>query len=159
MHIRLAQNPADYVTFGALVQEYLASLDFTVDFQDIEGELLQLAATYGPPGRGVALVAETDSGQLVGITGLRDLGHDRAELKRMYVQPAWQGCGLGRALGTRAIEEALVLGCARIRLDPLARMEAAMGLYRSLGFREIPAYCVNPLPDALFFELTLQIDA
>jgi ribosomal protein S18 acetylase RimI-like enzyme len=33
-------------------------------------------------------------------------------------------------------------------------MEGAIGLYRSLGFREIPAYGDNP-PEAICFELPL----
>lgn len=35
-------------------------------------------------------------------------------------------------------------------------MTAARSLYRSLGFRPIPPYYRNPLPDAQFLELDLR---
>jgi hypothetical protein len=34
-------------------------------------------------------------------------------------------------------------------------MGAAIAMYRALGFREIPAYRHNPVPGALFLEMTL----
>ena len=42
-----------------------------------------------------------------------------------------------------------------MRLDTVAEMTAANALYQSLGFREIDAYCHNPLPNPRFYELLL----
>jgi hypothetical protein len=35
-------------------------------------------------------------------------------------------------------------------------MREARSLYTSLGFNSIPAYRFNPVPDAVFLELTLR---
>jgi putative acetyltransferase len=42
-----------------------------------------------------------------------------------------------------------------MRLDTIADMKRAIGLYRSLGFKEIPAYYRNPIPNAVYLELIL----
>jgi ribosomal protein S18 acetylase RimI-like enzyme len=46
-----------------------------------------------------------------------------------------------------------------MRLDTIASMREAAGLYRSLGFAEIPPYCKNPIAGALYFELGLGAKA
>jgi ribosomal protein S18 acetylase RimI-like enzyme len=64
---------------------------------------------------------------------------------------------LGRILAEQIIREAKRLGYDAIRLDTVPSvMGSAVALYRSLGFRDIPAYCFNPVPGALFMELRLQ---
>ena len=152
--IRLAENKADYATFGTLVRDYIASLDFNVDFQDIAVEMGELGSRYGTGGRGAALLASIDY-RTVGVIGLRDIGENRCELKRMYVLPQWQGCGIGRLLCDKAIAVARELGYCTIRLDTLQRMSEAVGLYSRAGFRPVAPYYDNPMPDALFLELAL----
>jgi ribosomal protein S18 acetylase RimI-like enzyme len=78
-------------------------------------------------------------------------------MKRLYVRPAHRGSGLGRRLAEEIVRHARVLGYGAIRLDTVPSvMGAAVGLYRTLGFRDIPPYCLNPVPGALFLELRLS---
>jgi hypothetical protein len=45
----------------------------------------------------------------------------------------------------------------KMRLDTIAAsMAEAVGLYRSLGFRDIPPYCRNPISGAIYLELDLR---
>ncbi|HXY43499.1 MAG TPA: GNAT family N-acetyltransferase [Acidimicrobiales bacterium] len=153
--IRPATTADDFAAFGALVREYVASLPFVLDFQDIEGELAALEQEYGPPG-GAALLVEL-AGVPVGCVGIRALEPPAiAELKRMYLRPEARGRGLGRALAENALETAARLGYERVRLDTVADMVAAVELYRKLGFVEIEPYRHNPLRTARFYEAVLR---
>ena len=79
-----------------------------------------------------------------------------AEMKRLYVQPAARGSGLGQALVDAVLAAARDAGYRSLRLDTVrSEHEAAIRLYRRLGFREIPAYYETPIRDTLFLELGL----
>jgi putative acetyltransferase len=79
-------------------------------------------------------------------------------MKRLFVRSQYRGTGLGRTLAERIIAEARRRGYSAIRLDTVPSvMGSAVALYRSVGFREIPAYCFNPIPGALFMELRLSV--
>ncbi|MFI1988421.1 GNAT family N-acetyltransferase [Actinoplanes sp. NPDC020271] len=70
-----------------------------------------------------------------------------AELLRMYVRPAFRGRGLARQLIVAVEEEALAEGRPVIRLETGVHLPAAMALYQSSGYRQIPAfggYAGNP---------------
>ena len=110
-----------------------------------------MPGAYAPP-RGTLLLAP---GQ--GCVALRPVDASTAEMKRLYVRPAARGSGVGRALAHAAVSEARELGFSRIVLDTIAeRMEQAVALYRSMGFREIPPYSPTPTAGALCLELRLR---
>jgi GNAT superfamily N-acetyltransferase len=143
------------VSFGALVREYVDSLPFVLDFQDIESELADLAEEYGPPA-GCAVLVVID-GEPAGCVAIRALEPPAvAELKRMYLRPSARGRGLGRALAVAALEAARELGYEVVRLDTTAEMVEAAALYKRLGFVEIAPYRHNPLPTARFYEVALR---
>jgi putative acetyltransferase len=76
-------------------------------------------------------------------------------MKRLYVLPDFQGRGIGRALATAILDAGRCAGYRAMRLDTVLRMTSAVGLYRTLGFVEIPPYAYNPEPDVLYFERVL----
>lgn len=79
-------------------------------------------------------------GEVVGLGALRPVDATTAEIKRMYVRPAGRGRGVGRALLERLLVDARSEGYSVARLETLAFMTAAQGLYRSLGFRDIAMF-------------------
>ena len=105
------------------------------------------------PPHGVFLLARVD-GEAAGLGGVRHLNTDVAEVKSMYVAPAFRGSGLGRRILARLDEIALEHGCHAVRLDTSDYLTPAVGLYRSAGYQEVPAYNQNPKAD-LWFERRL----
>lgn len=53
--------------------------------------------------------------------------------------------GAGRALVRQSIAEAKSMGLRSLRLESLKALEAAHGLYRSVGFKEIDPYSENSM--------------
>lgn len=155
--LRPAETAADLAHVRRLFRDYAASLNVSLCFQDFEGELAGLPGSYAPP-RGRLLLAWR-SGVPAGCVGLRPLGPDVCEMKRLYVPPGHRGFAIGRTLATSVIGAARDIGYTVMRLDTLPRLEAAIALYRSLGFVEIPAYYDNPLDDVRYFETRLQPEA
>ena len=153
--VEQAVAPAQWAEAGQLISAYLAELPFEIDFQDLDRELAELPAEYGPP-QGAALLARAaDGGAAVGFVGVRRFADGDAELKRMYVAPAGRGQGAGGALAAAAVLAARHLGYRRLLLDTVVSMTAAIAVYEGLGFEEIGPYRHNPLPDARFFALDL----
>ena len=136
-----------------LCEEYARSLGFALDFQDFDEELANFPGSYAPPG-GSLFVAMVDD-RIVGCVALRRLSREVCEMKRLYVKPAYRGMKIGRALAGAIIDEARGIGYARMRLDAIRSMTAAVALYSSLGFKEIPQYRAKPIEGAVFLELDL----
>ncbi len=62
-------------------------------------------------------------------------GTDDANLEDLFVSEDARGSGLGRELVAAALERARERGCSRILLDTAESNDAALRLYRSLGFK------------------------
>ncbi len=135
-------------------REYEAAIGVDLCFQGFDAELAGLPGKYGPP-RGVIFVA-FDGSNPAGCVALRPLAGSACEMKRLYVRPAYRGRGVGRLLAAAAVKRARELGYESMKLDTLATMTEAIGLYRSLGFRETGSYCHNPLDNPVFMELDLR---
>jgi GNAT superfamily N-acetyltransferase len=84
------------------------------------------------------------SATIRGTCAVRQLTSDAGELKRMFVEPANRGRGLGRALLERALDFARNAGFRRLLLDTTNDLVAAGELYRSAGFRDVSPYNDNP---------------
>jgi GNAT superfamily N-acetyltransferase len=96
MKIIEAEGESDYAAARDLIAAYQRWLGVDLEFQGFSKELESLSVMYGPPD-GAMLLAE-EGGVWVGCVGLRRLGGGDAEMKRMFVLPAYQGKGIGSKL-------------------------------------------------------------
>jgi len=151
--IKIATTTPDFDLGKTLFKEYAQSLGVDLSFQDFESELQTIAQQYNKPDGALLLIFKGQ--EAIGCAGIRKLENHTAELKRMYLQDAYRGQGIGLTLLTRSIETAKTLGYHTIRLDTLRNMTAAQQLYKSFGFYEIPAYRFNPLEGTIYMEKEL----
>jgi len=152
--IAAARSPGCIETVRELFVEYATWLGEDLCFQGFEAELADLPGDYAGE-RGALLIARSGA-EAAGCIALRPFDAETGEIKRLYVRPAFRGTGLGKNLSLRVLEAARQAGYRRLVLDTLKRMESAVCLYEGLGFRPIPAYYVNPMKGALYFELLIR---
>lgn len=108
--------------------------------------------------RGIILLARDPHGTPVGCGMTHPLDDTSVEVKRVFVDPAARGTGLGKTLCLALIDQARADGYARVLLDTSRSLPAAGPLYLALGFAERGPY--QPIPDSAlphlrFFEFTL----
>ncbi len=155
MNLKQVESDEDVQQSRALFEEYAAWLGLSLCFQNFDKELAELPGNYAPPNGRLFLAVEND--QVAGCVALRKIGEGIGEMKRLYVRSEFRGKGLGRLLTETIIQTARESGYQRLRLDTLpGRMDQAIAMYRSLGFRDIEPYYNNPYGDAAFMELNLD---
>ena len=136
---------------GSPGRELLAELNALLDTQ-YPGRSARPGSVTTPgemaPPRGRFLIGY-DDGRAVAIGGLRPLGPDVGEIKRMYVVPDARSRGVGRALLAALEEAARELGFVRVRLDAGEEQRHSRALFADAGYRAIPPYNGNHI--AVFF--------
>jgi ribosomal protein S18 acetylase RimI-like enzyme len=58
-----------------------------------------------------------------------------AEIEPLIVSPEYRSRGIGRALVTRAVQEAQTLGVSSVSVKPVARNVHALSFFHKCGFR------------------------
>lgn len=138
--------------------EYANTLGEDVQIEGLDAELAGLPGEYAAPS-GHLLLAFVD-GALAGCGALRpraDVDYANAcEMKRLYVRPAFRRFGLGRLLAQTLLDEARRAGYSATLLDTLDDMEAARGLYKTLGFEEIPPFHYSPRAGSHYLKADLD---
>jgi GNAT superfamily N-acetyltransferase len=106
-------------------------------------------AEFSPP-EGLFLVAEVD-GVPAGCGGWRVHAPGVAELKRMYVEPAFRRHGIARRLLAALEAAASAAGHRHLLLNSGGRQPEALALYARAGYTPVPGYGVYAeSPDAVF---------
>lgn len=140
--------------FVGLMREYAGADLNNPGTSSIHGDMLRPQERYsGAQGQAWLLY---QSEQLVGcgaFTTTAEAG--LAELKRLYVRPAFRGLGASRPLSLHLMAQARAAGFKRIGLSTWRSNTLALGLYQRMGFTPMPAFKHSPDPDLLYFGLSL----
>ena len=152
--ITQAETPLQIEEARILFRDYEKWFGMNLCFQNFDEEVANLPGKYAKP-EGRLLLASADE-KTAGCIALRKLEEDICEMKRLYVRDDFQGLGIGVSLIEKLFEEAQMIGYKKMRLDTFPpKMQKAVKLYESYGFREIPPYYHNPYGEALFMEKEL----
>ncbi len=104
---------------------------------------------------GEIFIAELD-GEPVGCAALLPLEDGGYELAKMTVSEAARGTGLGRKLMDTCIARARALQAPRLYLETNSGLAPALGLYRAVGFVDLPARDTAYARADVFMELALS---
>lgn len=164
IEISQAESESDLRSARELLQEYC---DWVVSvekeaimgppLQGLQDEIKTLPSHYALP-KGRLLLLKVDR-KPAGCVCLKPREQDMAEVKRLYVRPAFRGMALGRKLVERIVEEGRKEGYKRLILDSHVSMTSAHRLYREAGFTAtdpFPGYPEHLVPVALFMALNLR---
>lgn len=134
---------------GEIAQAFATAGSSAVDAPDPDSptELVHTLCVQRPP-TGVAYLITVD-GSPAGMCGLRSLGGGAAEIKRLYVRPAYRGMHVGDMALRKLLADAGRFGHARVCLDTAPFMQSAQRLYAAHGFTDCAPYEGSEVPPTL----------
>ena len=140
--------------FAALNREWLLAYDLleALDEEQLADPHRHLIA----PG-GTIFVAE-QNGVVVGTCAIVPRGDGTSELVKLAVDPDARGAGIGRRLVERCLAQARIDRTRRVTLISSTRLQAALRLYESCGFRHGPLPADSGYVTAdVFMEIDLDV--
>ena len=157
-HVIRPISPADYDQLRDLYKYSLSkNAAGFVQNPDFHGDIAERAAQY-QNSNGVMLGIFQDN-TLIGFGGLKQTENNRVELCNLHLHPHQHGKGLGKHLARVLIQDAEELGYDTVELHVTATQDAAIGLYKKLGFAETKrqVYDVEGNAyDTIFMELRIN---
>jgi DNA-binding MarR family transcriptional regulator/GNAT superfamily N-acetyltransferase len=131
-------DPADPLAQRCL-DAYAAELDRRFDSGFDPAKSMRADPADMRPPKGLFLMATLGSDP-VGCGALKFRGDEPTEVKRMWVSTRARGMGLGRRLLEALENHAAAHGGHTLRLETNRTLVEAIALYRSAGYREVPAF-------------------
>lgn len=156
IEIRPLESGEDATAFRTLNEEWILRY-FTLEkadretLEDPENKILR-------KGGRIFMVYASPSSEAVGCVALIPMGDGVYELSKMAVSPQLRGHGIGRRLLVHAIDQAKQMGARSLFLGSNSRLEDAVHLYESTGFRHVAPERIPRMPYSranVFMELPL----
>jgi DNA-binding MarR family transcriptional regulator/GNAT superfamily N-acetyltransferase len=125
------------------IEQYIAELNARFEAGWDPSRSISADAHELRPPAGLLVIARLRQ-EPVGCAALKFHDDAPAELKRMWVSPEARGLGLGRRLLEEMERQARTAGVGVLRLETNGALTEAIALYRSSGYREVPAFNDEP---------------
>ena len=146
-------NNRDCDNIASLVDSILREYDLKLDPACTDADIKDIESSYFSRG-GTFIVLEAEDGSIIGLYGLYPVEEQTCELRKMYLQKAHRGKGLGKLLLEDALSKARQLGFERMVLETAAILKEAIALYKSYGFVECnPQHMSSRCDQAYLLEL------
>lgn len=152
MNFEVVNGHENLEAVKTLFVEYVQSLGVAAserEFSDLENKY------KGPRER---LYLALVDGEMAGCVAIREVDKEKAEMKRLYVRPAFRRTGVGMSLGKIVVDKAKELGYRELLLDSLPSMESAVQLYNALGFKKTEGVIRRPVKTVVHLTLPLVED-
>ncbi len=142
-----------FADYTRMLVESQPGFDHYLQLQKYDDEYLDPGKKYPlPDGRLYLALVE---GKAAGCIAMRRFDEHSCEMKRLYVDPAYRGRGIGEALVKKLIDEAKAMGYSRMLLDTLPVLASAMRMYEKLGFKVTAPHAESPVAETVFMSLEL----
>jgi putative acetyltransferase len=145
----------DETAFRELNEAWIAG-NFVVEDKDWEVLNDPVGKILRPGG---ALLMAVEDGVAIGTCALLPMKDGAFEVAKMTVAEKCRGLGIGKKLLAHVIEYAEGTGAKRLYLETNNKLQGAIHVYESLGFRHLPPERVHPSPYAranVYMELWLR---
>jgi DNA-binding MarR family transcriptional regulator/GNAT superfamily N-acetyltransferase len=141
--VEIAAIDPEHADARQCLRSYFAELEHRsgAPFDPLVGSTAE-PAELRPP-KGEMLVAYLRE-EPVGCGALKHFGGGVTDIKRMWLAEGARGLGLGRRLLETLEQRAARAGARTIRLETSDLLVEAVALYRSAGYREVPAFNDEP---------------
>lgn len=127
---------ADAGRVWELLEQGLAPYGITPDACSTDRDLEDVEAHYLDRGGRFRMLVER--GETIGMYGLYKVSDTVVELRKMYLDPAHKGRGLGKQLLDDALAIARAAGFRTMTLETNRTLVEAIGLYERYGFVDAP---------------------
>jgi putative acetyltransferase len=132
-------DTAGVVDLFIRINRELAPIDMREQFEQyiqtsIDGEMSRLADVFSSTKRNAFWVVEAD-GDIIGMFGIESRSDESTELRRMYLDRRYRGCGIAQRMLQCAETRARELGFVKLILSTAEVQRAAIAFYRRSGYR------------------------
>lgn len=131
LSIRKAK-PTDNQPAREIVENSFKDFALEVEFDGLDFAIGSIGTEHST--NKIELVATWD-GEVCACLAIQSIDAHSAKLFGFHVDQAYRGKGVGKSLLLAALDEAKQLGFKRLHLDTWDNMQAAIGLYTSLGWQ------------------------